>query len=155
ALHFGAHGHDFHDFHLRLGSLGESELRVASFIGAEALNELYQFDVVFAAGPLEAARVHEMLGHDAALRLPFPGGSRLLLGIAAAIEIIESREETYVFKVTIVPRLWTLGHGKRSRVYQNMTTADVVTEVLKRYGVPHVMSISGQYPQREYCLQYD
>jgi type VI secretion system secreted protein VgrG len=150
-----AHGNDAHDFHLQLGALSPAELRVASFVGAEALNELYHFEIVFTASLLEAARVQEMLGHDARLHLPIPNGARLVLGIAAAIELIEPRDDSFVYRVTVVPRLWTLGLAKRSRVYQNMTTAQIVDEVLQRHGIPHVLSISGTYEPREYCLQYD
>jgi type VI secretion system secreted protein VgrG len=143
------------DFHLRLGAFHEGDVRVAAFLGAEALNELYQFDVVFAVPAAEGARVPAMLGHDACLTIPHPGGARLVIGIASAIEVIEPREDGFVFRVSIVPRLWTLGHARRSRVYQNLTTAQIVAEVLTRYGVPHVFSLTAAYPPREYCLQYD
>jgi type VI secretion system secreted protein VgrG len=145
-----------HDFFLRLGALQEQEIRVAAFHGAEALNELYQFDVVFSVSAVDALRVREMLGHDACLRIPYPGmGARLVLGVASVIELLEPREDHVGFRVAIVPRLWTLGRTKRSRVYQNLTTAQIVTDVLARYGVPHLMTLTQQYAPREYCLQYD
>ena len=83
------------DFELRLGSFQEDDVRVGGFFGAEALNELYAFDVVFSIAALDAPSVLGMLGHDACLRLPYPGGSRLVLGIAAAIEIIEPRQSSF------------------------------------------------------------
>jgi type VI secretion system VgrG family protein len=143
------------DFELRLGSLADEELKVAGFFGSEALNELYSFEVIFGLGAIEGAALLSQLGQDVHLRMPFPSGMRHVLGIAAAVEIVEARPDSLVARVEIVPRLWRLGHTKNSRVYQNMTTEKIVDEVLARHRVPHRFTFKHQYPEREYCLQYD
>lgn len=143
------------DFELKLGTFTDEELKVAGFFGGEALNELYSFDVIFGLGPIEAAGLMGMLGKEVHLRVPFPSGMRHVLGIAAALEIIESRPDSLIARVEIVPRLWRLGQTHNSRVYQNMTTEKIVDEVLTRHQVPHRFKLKHQYPEREYCLQYD
>lgn len=143
------------DIQLSLGELKEEDLHVAGFYGHEAMNELYSLDVVFSSDSADSTKVMEALGKDTCLRLPYPNGDRLIIGVAASIELVEPRNESLVWHMELVPRLWSLSKTRVSRVYQDLTTKDIVEEVLKRHKVPHRFGLSGTYPKREYCLQYE
>lgn len=62
-------------------------------------------------------------------------------------------------KAVLVPKLWRLGMTRRSRVFQGLTTQQIVHDVLLAAGLVEntdfVFSLSAQgYPVREFCMQY-
>jgi type VI secretion system secreted protein VgrG len=59
------------------------------------------------------------------------------------------------YDVRLVPKPWLLGQKVDCRIYTDMTVPDIVKSVLSDIGYTDVkVSLSGNYAQREYCVQY-
>ncbi|RUL77705.1 type VI secretion system Vgr family protein [Dyella choica] len=59
------------------------------------------------------------------------------------------------YSVRLVPKPWLLGQKVDCRIYTDMTVPDIVKSVLSDAGYTDVkLSLSGNYAQREYCVQY-
>ncbi|GLQ87407.1 type VI secretion system Vgr family protein [Dyella flagellata] len=59
------------------------------------------------------------------------------------------------YSVRLVPKPWLLGQKVDCRIYTDMTVPDIVKSVLNDAGYSDVkLSLSGNYAQREYCVQY-
>ncbi|MEP0548464.1 MAG: type VI secretion system Vgr family protein [Rhodothermales bacterium] len=59
-------------------------------------------------------------------------------------------------EAVLVPTLWRLGMSRGSRVFQNLTTQAIVTQILNQAGLTNYefrLSASA-YPTREFCMQY-
>ena len=53
------------------------------------------------------------------------------------------------------PWLWWLTLASNNRVFQNLATSDIVTQVFDQHGFSdYQLQLSGSYQPREYCVQY-
>jgi type VI secretion system secreted protein VgrG len=61
------------------------------------------------------------------------------------------------YQVSLVPRLAYLRHRINQRIFQHLSVPDIIASVLKDHGIladACQFSLGGQYPEREYCVQY-
>ncbi|KTT04957.1 hypothetical protein NS376_01740 [Pseudomonas oryzihabitans] len=60
------------------------------------------------------------------------------------------------YQVLLRPWLcWWLTLASNNRVFQNLSTSDIVTKIFKAHGFTDFkLSLSGSYEPREYCVQY-
>jgi type VI secretion system secreted protein VgrG len=57
--------------------------------------------------------------------------------------------------VELVPWLWFLTRTADCRIYQNMSTVEIVEQIFGALGFSDYQSkLTGTYPKREYCVQY-
>ena len=100
-----------------------------------------------------------LLGEDAVLSVARDGAERRLVGIVTEVEALEPEiaHNTHV-RVRIEPAFALLGLGQRSRIFQDKTVPEILEavlgEALGAYGREVELSLEGDYPTREYCVQY-
>ena len=88
-------------------------------------------------------------------------GELELHGIVRAIEMDSTYEPTAAtYHLRLVPRMWELSQIRRSRIFQEATVVDIVTEVLEGIGLgPSNQAVDWRvaktYPTREYTVQYE
>ncbi|CAM2068694.1 Type VI secretion system tip protein VgrG [Sulfidibacter corallicola] len=90
-------------------------------------------------------------------------GERPLNGIVTQVRQMRSgfhgqdasMEKRYQYRVEIRPKIYLLGKTKRSRIFQNMTAQDIISQVCGALGVSFQWRTNDAFPEREYCLQYD
>lgn len=143
-----------HELQLQIAGVADGALRVRSVRSAEAMNKLFELDVVATASATEAL-VGEVIGAPATLAL---GAVRRVSGIVASVREEGHREHSssmaqYRFKV--VPRLFLAKKRKRSRIFQHKRVTDIVHSVLGELGIVAVFRVAREYPVRAYCTQYD
>ncbi|SEK53387.1 type VI secretion system secreted protein VgrG [Stigmatella aurantiaca] len=145
------------EFEFQAGPHAAGELAVVGFEANEFLSQPYSVEVTLAAPPDVEVNDKALLGQSALLTVQLGDGTaRFFQGIVARIarwEITQSPEKQR-HRITVVPRLWTLRHTRRSRIFQEMTVPDIVHKVLTEAMVQHTLSLSGSYRPRNYCVQY-
>ncbi|MDC0671632.1 type VI secretion system Vgr family protein [Nannocystis radixulma] len=127
---------------------------VVRFNGREAVSSLYEFAVQIATDELDLAQV---VGRAAVLQLEGLGPPRLVHGEIASIEYTGESRRHQLYELTLVPRVWRLQHRKGCRIFQNLTTAEVVAAVLKDAGLQKGefrFDLAATYAPRNYCVQY-
>jgi len=137
------------------GSYTASDLRVLEVRGEEAISRLYAIDVTVVVS--EGAELEGLLGEEGLLTLACPdGGERLLHGLLSRVERWDTGggPDRSRYVVRLVPRLWTLGLGRRSRIFQDLSIPELVKQVLDEGGVASRASLARRYPRREYCVQH-
>lgn len=68
-----------------------------------------------------------------------------------------SADGQYRYRAVLVPRLWTLSLRYQSRIFQEATVEEIVTQVLEEAGLPSSgfrFDLSESYSPREYCVQH-
>jgi type VI secretion system secreted protein VgrG len=62
-----------------------------------------------------------------------------------------------VYKVTLVPTMWSLTLTKQSRIFQKKTDVDIIKEILDNSRVKdcYKIEVKGALTEREYVVQYD
>jgi type VI secretion system secreted protein VgrG len=59
------------------------------------------------------------------------------------------------YQLLLRPWLWWLNLASNNRVFQNLSTADIVTSIFDAHGFSdYQLKLTGSYTPREYCVQY-
>jgi len=142
-------------FSLKVGPQEEDALALTAFTGTEELSRPFDFQVEFLPmddKPLDPA---ELLGKTARLGIQVAkGATRYVHGFVHRVEALGLRGGFPRYRVRVVPEFERLMHVRRSRIFQEKSTADIVKKVLSEAGVEHRWAAGGRYAPREYCVQY-
>ncbi|NVJ01228.1 type VI secretion system tip protein VgrG [Myxococcus sp. AM009] len=145
------------EFEFQAGAFTAGELAVLGFEAEETLSQPYAVEVALAARPDVDVDEKALLGQDARLTVMLGDGTaRFFHGIVSRMSRWDegSGPERRRYRATVVPRLWTLRHRRKSRIYQELTVPDIVHKVLDEAKVEHRLALTGEYPKRDYCVQY-
>ena len=121
--------------------------------GEERLNALPGWELLgYSASPLAldgaiATHLTATLHNDA--------DQRPLDGLVAEIRQLPGDASAERYQVLLRPWLWWLTLASNNRVFQNLATSDIVTQVFDQHGFSdYQLQLSGSYQPREYCVQY-
>lgn len=121
--------------------------------GDEALNELGSLALngssatALTLNSAVATRITATLHNDA--------NQRPLDALVAEIRQLPADATADRYQVVLRPWLWWLTLASNNRVFQNLSTSDIVTQIFKAHGFTDFkLSLSGSYESREYCVQY-
>ncbi|WP_437498731.1 type VI secretion system Vgr family protein [Sorangium sp. So ce1099] len=134
----------------------EPELRVSRFEGREGISELFHFDVLVASQDKDIAFA-DVVGKQARLTWQVGEQPRHLHGVVASFEQGEEGKRLTAYHVTVVPDVARLKHRRNSRIFQALSTPEIIENVLRAAGIPskgYRFLLSGAYRTREYCVQY-
>jgi type VI secretion system secreted protein VgrG len=145
------------EFEFECGPHPAGELAVLGFTVEESLSSLYQAEIDLVPGVDIVVDGAALLGQDALLTVMLGDGSaRFFHGIIGHVRCWDegSGAERKRCRVRVVPKLWIQRHVRRSRIFQEMSTPDIVKKILGEAGVEFRLALSGSYAKREYCVQY-
>lgn len=140
---------------LRAGTLPEAAAVVQRIQGEERLSSPYRFEIDFTTADGEEVGLPDLVGKDALLTLTrADGGERHVHGIALSAALTGVAAGRPLYRLVLGPRLATLAHVRRSRVFQSIAVPALARQVLGEAGVQLRLAVSGGHPAREYCVQY-
>ena len=126
----------------------DSPLPVHSFVGREAMNKPYRFDVEVGT----ASALEDSIGSPAHFTWSLNGKvQRRIAGVVSAVAAVGVDHR----RVRIVPSLWCLKLIRRSRIFQDLTARQVIEKVLFEAGVNCAFQLAEKYPTRPFCTQYE
>lgn len=144
------------DFTFAPEGMDEEALRVVRFRGREAMSRPFVFDVQLASKE-PSLDPEDLIGKPATLRWTVGDGERLVRGIVARFERGGKGRGFHRYAARLVPRLWSLGLGRRCRIFQGATTLEIVKKVLSTAGHPSdLLKIAAKrsLKPRTFCVQY-
>ncbi|MDC0721567.1 type VI secretion system Vgr family protein [Nannocystis bainbridge] len=127
---------------------------VVRFSGSEGISALYEFHLDVVARHIE---VGELVGRSALLKVVGVGEPRLVHGIILRAEYTGEMRPRAMYRITLVPQLYTLLFRTNSRIFQQMSTPDILRKVLDGAGISRrrqQFELTGSYAPRDYCVQY-
>jgi type VI secretion system secreted protein VgrG len=145
------------EFEFQVGPHAIGDLAVVGFEADETLSKPYSVQVTLACTPGVTLDEKELLGQDALLTVHLGDGTaRLFHGVVSRVVRWEAsnQPDRQYCRMTVVPRLGTLRHTRRSRIFQEMSVPQIVHKVLGEGSVTHRLALQGSYSKREYCVQY-
>ncbi|EJL05507.1 type VI secretion system Vgr family protein [Pseudomonas fluorescens Q2-87] len=131
-----------------------SEFRVLEFKGKEAISQPYRF-VVELVSERSDLPLEELLHRQAYLAFDDQGHG--VHGQVYSVAQGDSGKRLTRYQIRLVPRLAYLRHRINQRIFQHLTVPGIVERILKDHGIQgdaFQFSLRGQYPEREYCVQY-
>lgn len=131
-----------------------SELKVRGFTGDEFISLPFRFD-------LELVSEQPDLDLDSFLHrqafLGFDSQGHGIHGQVCRVAQGDSGKRLTRYQITLVPQLAYLEHSTHERIFQKKTVPQIIARVLEAQGIQadaFAFQLSGQYPEREYCVQF-
>jgi type VI secretion system secreted protein VgrG len=131
------------------------DLQVLEFSGREAISQPFEFE-------LELVSERPDLDLESLLHQPaFLALSQAGNGIHGQIYRIaqgESGKRLSRYHLSLRPQLAYLAHRSNQRIFQHLTVAKIIGQVLEEHGIQanaYQFQLGSIYPEREYCVQYD
>ncbi|PWK41334.1 type VI secretion system Vgr family protein [Pseudomonas sp. OV226] len=115
-------------------------------LGSQTLNGLNDGSALPLASAV-ATHVTTTLHNDAQ--------SRAFDALVAEIRQLPADATAERYQLVLRPWLWWLTLASNNRVFQNLSTSDIVTTIFKAHGfTDFALKLTGSYTPREYCMQY-
>ncbi len=129
---------------------------VVRFRGTEGLSQLYRFEIELSSTE-ESVAFDSIVGKPAVLSINAVTGTRWFHGIVGRFEMTGRTYDQTYFRAELVPSVWILTHRYNSRIFQNKTVQEIITDVLTKAGIASDrfrFALTRSYQPREYCVQY-
>ena len=134
---------------------GAEALLLTRFEGLEALSQPFRFQLSMQASDLSLSAA-TILGASMTVKMQIPKGpARYFNGICARFVHVGSDNAMALYSAEMVPTLWLLSLSRDRVIYQNLSAAEIIKQVLGQYAVTFDDQLSGSYSKREFCVQYD
>ena len=134
--------------------LGRDAFTLVEFSGHEALSQLFRYQLEL-VGPNEPVPFEQIVGRPVTVTLQLPSGTgRHFHGIVSRFSEGRRDATTTHYHAEVVPSLWLLTRNTDSRTFQHISVPDIVREVLAGTPVEASFELQGNYPARDYCVQY-
>ena len=131
------------------------DLQVLEFTGREAISQPFEFELELVSERPDLDL--ESLLHQAAF-LAFDQAGHGIHGQIYRVAQGESGKRLTRYHVTLRPQLAYLAHRTNQRIFQHLTVAKIISQVLQEHGIQanaYQFQLGSIYPEREYCVQYD
>ena len=132
------------------------ELRVLKFSGVEGISEPFRYNIKIGVLNPEID-LSTIVGQDGHLTIRGDAGERYVHGIISRFAQGGIGNRYTVYDAEIVPYFWLLNLRPYSRIFQNKTVQEIMTELFQEAGVPsdsYRFELQGTHNAREYCVQY-
>lgn len=134
--------------------LPPDELKALTLQGTEEIGKLFDFQISMLS-PNHSIPMDDLLGQSITYEIELQtGGKRYLDGIVTECSQAGRRGSNYVYTARLQPRLALLDKTRDYRIFQHMTGPQICKQILQEYGVVVEDRLTGQYRNREYCVQY-
>ncbi len=133
-----------------------ADLQVLSFTGREALNEPFRFDLELVSARPDL-KLEELLHKRACLTFGATGEGKIH-GQVYRIEQGDSGKTLTRYSISLMPQLAYLQHNHDQQIFQQLTVPKIIAQVLENRGIlsdAYSFQLGAEYPEREYCVQYD
>jgi type VI secretion system secreted protein VgrG len=131
------------------------DLQVLEFTGREAISQPFEFELELVSERPDLDL--ESLLHQAAF-LAFDQAGQGIHGQIYRVAQGESGKRLTRYHVTLRPQLAYLAHRTNQRIFQHLSVAKIISQVLEEHGIQanaYQFQLGSIYPEREYCVQYD
>lgn len=135
--------------------LGPDQLMVKRFHGEERISGLYHFtlEMISESNSLDFSSI---VGKGVTLTIELPGGVKQPIHGIVGRFVQGGRDARFTtYFADIHPWLWLLTMNVDCRIFQNMTTPDILSKVFSDLGfTDYADKTTATYQPREYCVQY-
>jgi type VI secretion system secreted protein VgrG len=140
----------------------EGDFLTLGMTGHEHLGQMFEYTVEL-AGKLNLldqpkdVNLQKLIGTRATVTMKVTDDARYFDGFVTRATRGQKRGRYITYTVTLQPWLWFLTQAKNSRVFQDKSVKDIVTEVLKTYRTESDWRLdsASAYPKLDYCVQHN
>jgi type VI secretion system secreted protein VgrG len=130
------------------------DLEVLGFSGMEGISELFHFQVELVSKSRDIS-FDKLVGKPATVTIVAPSQlKRYVSGVVSRFELVRIMPNKAVYHAHLSPPQIRLTLRRKLRIFQDMTTKDIVSQVLTEGGVTSFEWKGCAYEPRNYCVQY-
>ena len=136
--------------------LGADVLLLLGFSGTESLSRLFSYQLDLASAN-DAIAAKNIVGKPVTWSITrFDKNPRYFSGIVSRLVTGPvNRRRLRTYRAEVVPWPWLLTRTTDCRIFQNLSTPDIITTIFKDFGFnDYALELQGSFPKREYCVQY-
>ena len=144
----------------------EGTYYVLSMIGHEHLGQMYEYSVELAEVPEESLNplstpeppdLAKLIGTPATVSMNMKDSDdkRHFYGYVTKAKRGEKRGSFTIYTITLRPGIWFMTQSKDSKVFQEKSVKEVISEILQEYSIDAQWDITETYPKLDYCVQYN
>jgi type VI secretion system secreted protein VgrG len=132
--------------------LGDDVLVLTGFEGVEQMSRLYTYRLEMVSSN-KAIAPKDIVGQSLSVGLGLPDKRRWFNGIVRRWEMGPDFSRDYrVYNAELVPKFWLLTRKTNLRLFQQMSTPDILKKVMTGFDV--TWQLNETYDSRNYCTQY-
>jgi type VI secretion system secreted protein VgrG len=133
--------------------LGPDQLLIVKLHGHESISHLFSFHAELLAENDTEIQFDNLIGKNVTVQMRLPNDqTRYFNGIVKSFSQGARDEVFTAYRAEIVPKPWLLTRKIRSRIFQHISTADILKQVLA--GIDVTYELLKTYYPRDYCVQY-
>jgi type VI secretion system secreted protein VgrG len=139
-----------------MSSLGDDVLLFRRMTAREQISRPFEYELQMLSENGEI-KLQDILGKPLAVRLDLPDQEepRYFNGYVSHFRYAGLHGRYHAYEAILRPWLWLLTRTADCRIFQEMKTPDIIRQVFTDFGFTDCDErLSGQYRQREYCVQY-
>ena len=135
--------------------LGPNALLVRSYSGEEAISELFHYGLELYSEN-DSLDGTQIVGQAVTLQIPLSDGScQYVNGIVGRFTQAGRDNRFVTYLAELHPWLWMLTMAADCRIFQKMSSLDIVKQVFSEFGFSDFSDkTTGTYARRDYCVQY-
>jgi type VI secretion system secreted protein VgrG len=138
----------------------EGSFLVLGMTGFEHLGQMFEYTVELAGslgtlGKPDEVDLHKLVGTVAKLKMAIGEEERFFHAYVTRAKRGEKRGRYPTFQITLQPWLWFSTQTRNSRVFQEKTVKEVLTEVLQPYSTDTDWKLTSTYDKLDYCVQHN
>ncbi|WP_347557943.1 type VI secretion system tip protein TssI/VgrG [Robbsia sp. KACC 23696] len=135
--------------------LGADALLLEQFSGSEGLSTLFDFQLTMRSASADVD-MSSLVGAAVTVTLsPTTSPTRYFNGMVTQCQYAGGKRGDAVYLARVVPKLWLLTLGTDRVIYQNLSSAEIVKQILSDNGIAFQDKLSGTYTARDYCVRFD
>ncbi len=134
---------------------GQGAFALVSLDGQEGISRLFRFRLELVSSNTAVAP-SDLVGQGITFSIASgQGGDRYFHGLVRQLAVGGLLDTARSYIVELVPWLWFLTRTADCRIYQNLSTVQIVEQIFGDLGFSDYQSkLTGSYSPREYCVQY-
>ncbi len=135
-----------------------ADAQVAKLSVREGISELFNIQVEFVWDSADVD-LEAMIWSLASVELKEADGGEAVpfSGMVEEAEYVSRRDDRFLYRVRLRPRIHGLDYRVRSRIFQDQDATEIIKKVFHDSGIPDdavKWQLSRKYPKREFCVQY-
>jgi len=138
--------------------LGDNDLILLSCTGHERLGRMFEYEVELLS-PDPALTFEDLLGQPMTVRMIIDEQGeqiRYFNGYVCRFEQVGWSQGMMRYRATLVPWLWFLTRLGDCRIFQELSSIDIIKQVLDEQGLTDIKDeLQKTYRTYEYCVQYN
>jgi len=146
-------------FESEASSIESGDLNAVHVTGEQELSRPYEYRITLHSrleGGVPPDAVVDLLRQTAFVQFGVQDALAEVHGIITDVELKPMHELARAeYEAVLRPTLWRLSLSHRSRVFQDVTVADIAKTVLDQHQISFEDRLNESYPTREYVVQYE